>query len=348
MGKKMRLDRFLAEMGVGTRSQIKDMAKKGRIRVNGLVVKKPEEKVDPEEDTVTVDGAGVVYADMEYYMLNKPQGVVSATEDNVHRTVLDLLKGGTRRKDLFPVGRLDIDTEGLLLITNDGELAHRLLSPKSHVDKRYYARVAGTLPADAGRRFEEGITLSDGTPTLPGVLEILDERQPGSREEDGERSGERDGEAGQGIVRQKQEEAEQGNGGNTGPGDRTDRSMDTGAGHPRSPEEDREKNGEEVRETNREKDVETNREKDGKINREETRETNREEDGKANRETQVIVTIREGKFHQVKRMFEALGCKVVFLKRISMGSLVLDESLKPGEYRPLTAEEIDRLQKGES
>lgn len=169
-------------------------------------------------------------------MLNKPQGVVSATEDRKYPTVVGLIREALR-KDLFPVGRLDIDTEGLLLITNDGELAHNLLSPKKHVDKVYLAHVSGGLPEDAVKRFEEGIKLEDGTMTLPAELKIL-----------------------------------------------------KGAG----PEEDAQ---------------------------------------------EVLVTIREGKFHQIKRMFEALGCRVEYLKRISMGPLILDPNLEPGEYRPLTLQE---------
>ena len=213
----MRLDRFLAEMGYGTRTQVKDMVKKGRVRMNGEAVKDADRKVNPESDIVEVDRSRVAYARMEYYMLNKPQGAL--------------------RKDLFPVGRLDIDTEGLLLITNDGELAHNLLSPKKHVDKVYLAHVSGGLPEDAVKRFEEGIKLEDGTMTLPAELKIL-----------------------------------------------------KGAG----PEEDAQ---------------------------------------------EVLVTIREGKFHQIKRMFEALGCRVEYLKRISMGPLILDPNLEPGEYRPLTLQE---------
>lgn len=270
MGKMIRLDRFLTDMGLGTRSQIKDMAKRGRIQVNGVTVKKTEEKIDPKSDIVLCDGKKVAYARTEYYMLNKPQGTVSATEDNLHKTVLDLImnsppkvseagkfqadecsecsadrEGRPRRKDLFPVGRLDIDTEGLILITNDGELAHSLLSPRHHVDKQYFARVAGVLPEDAEERFGQGITLLDGTKLLPAKLEILEEAGGDKRE---------------------------------------------------------------------------------------------------NRELrEVILTIREGKFHQVKRMFEALGCRVVFLKRLSMGSLVLDENLRPGEYRPLSEREVEEL-----
>ena len=232
----MRLDRFLAEMGVGTRSEAKSMLRKGRILVNGQIEKSGDRKIDPEEDQVVADGKPVLFAAMEYYMLHKPQGVVSATEDRIHPTVVGLIHDA-KRKDLFPVGRLDIDTEGLLLITNDGELAHNLLSPKKHVYKVYLAHVSGGLPEDAVRRFEEGIKLEDGTMTLPAELKIL-----------------------------------------------------KGAG----PEEDAQ---------------------------------------------EVLVTIREGKFHQIKRMFEALGCRVEYLKRISMGPLMLDPELKPGEYRPLTPEE---------
>ena len=235
----MRLDRFLAEMGEGTRGQIRDMAKKGRIAVNGVPEKRTERKIDPESDRVTVDGRPVLYAEFEYYMLNKPQGVVSATEDRLHTTAVELITE-RKRGDLFPVGRLDIDTEGLMLITNDGELAHRLLSPRKHVDKRYLAVLEGELPKDAARRFSEGIVLEDGTKTLPADLVKAD----------------------------------------------------------------------------------------------------------AAADEAVIVTIREGKFHQVKRMFEALGCRVTYLKRLSMGSLKLDERLKPGEYRPLTEEELLDLRDG--
>lgn len=229
----MRLDKFLAEMGVGTRSQVKEMARKGRLRVNGETEKKPERKIRPGTDRVEADGRLIAYAAMEYYMLNKPQGVVSATEDGKYPTVTSLI-GSALRRDLFPVGRLDLDTEGLLLITNDGGLAHSLLSPKRHVDKVYYARIEGKLPKDAVRRMEEGLVLEDGTRTLPARLEI-----------------------------QKEDE--------------------------------------------------------------------------------ILLTIQEGKFHQVKRMFEALGARVVYLKRLSMGPLKLDAGLLPGQYRPLTGQELAAL-----
>ena len=237
MAGQMRLDKYLGEMGMGTRSQLKEAAKKGRILVNGEVEKKTERKIVPGNDVISFDGQPVSYVEMEYYMLNKPQGVVSATEDKRHQTVVELV-GDRKRDDLFPVGRLDIDTEGLLLITNDGDLAHRLLSPKRHVDKVYFARIEGELPADAGERLAQGITLTDGTPTLPARMEI--QKQDGG-------------------------------------------------------------------------------------------------------ESEILLTIHEGKFHQVKRMFEALGCQVVYLKRMSMGPLVLDGELQPGEYRALSEEELEAL-----
>ena len=236
MGKPIRLDKFLVEMNKGSRSQIKEAAKKGRIQVNGQVEKKTERKVDPAAERVLFDGLPVMYQEFEYYMLNKPQGVVSATQDNLHRTVIDLLPA-EKRGDLFPVGRLDIDTEGLLLITNDGDLAHRLLSPKKHVDKQYYAKVDGVLPADSIARMAEGLVLTDveGTKVKPAKLEIL------------------------------------------------------------------------------EKETDNN---------------------------EILLTIQEGKFHQVKRMFEALGCHVTYLKRLSMGALQLDQALAVGEFRKLTEEEV--------
>ena len=236
MAGMIRLDKFLAEMKKGTRSQVKEAVRKGRVTVDGAVCRSSDFKFDPEVSGVCMDGEPVSYARMEYFMLNKPQGVVSATTDSRYPTVVGLI-GDALRKDLFPVGRLDVDTEGLLIITNDGEMAHNLLSPKKHVDKVYLAHVSGGLPEDAVKRFEEGIKLEDGTMTLPAELKIL-----------------------------------------------------KGAG----PEENAQ---------------------------------------------EVLVTIREGKFHQIKRMFEALGCRVEYLKRISMGPLILDPNLEPGEYRPLTLQE---------
>lgn len=234
-----RLDKFLVEMSVASRSTIKDMAKKGRIAVNGNIVKATDLKIDEDVDTVSVDGQVIAFSNTEYFMLNKPAGVITATLDKKAKTVLDLIDERTRN-DLFPVGRLDKDTEGLLLITNDGDLAHRLLAPKKHVDKVYYADIDGIVTDEHVRRFAEGLTLLDGTPVMPGELTVLE----------------------------------------------TDTNADT---------------------------------------------------------SKIQLTIHEGKFHQVKRMFEAVGCSVTYLKRLSMGSLMLDEALKPGEYRRLTDEEINML-----
>ena len=269
MGKMMRLDKFLVEMNKGTRSQIKEAAKKGRIQVNGVVEKKTEVKIDPETDQIRFDNGPVNYRAMEYIMLYKPQGVVSATEDRKHRTVIDLLDGDNR-SDLFPVGRLDIDTEGLLLLTNDGDLTHRLLAPNKHVDKQYYAKVSGNLPEDSVKRVAAGMELEDGTPVKPAVLEIL------------------------GTIPSEFPEAE--------PGEAVEKSAE---------ESDAEELSVAVDPTAP--------------------------------WTEVILTIQEGKFHQVKRMFEVLGCHVEYLKRLSMGSLKLDETLQPGEYRSLTKEELAAL-----
>lgn len=233
---KLRLDKYLADMGIGTRTEVKKAITKGRVRVNEETVKRPEIKIDTEKDHVFYQGQMVAYAEYEYYMLNKPAGVVSATEDKNDSTVLDLIDE-KQRKDLFPVGRLDKDTEGLLLITNDGELAHQLLSPKKHVDKVYFARIDGKVTEEDVRRFAEGLEIGEEKPTLPAYLEIL-----------------------------KREEI-----------------------------------------------------------------------------SEIRLTIREGKFHQVKRMFHAVGKEVIYLKRLQIGSLVLDPRLALGEYRELTGQELEAL-----
>lgn len=232
---KIRLDKCLADMGLGTRSEVKKLLKTKQVTVNGETVTKPELKVDPDTDEILSSGEKVAYEDFEYYMLNKPQGVVSATEDNRDKTVLDCIPS-RKRKDLFPVGRLDKDTEGLLLITNDGDLAHRLLSPKKHVDKTYFVRLRDELTEEDCKKLCEGVDIGEKNPTLPAV-----------------------------VTKTKEESR------------------------------------------------------------------------------QCCITIREGKFHQVKRMFAAVDNEVVYLKRLSMGSLILDETLQPGQYRKLSEEEIERL-----
>lgn len=232
----MRLDKFLAGAGAGTRSEVKKLIRAGLVTVNGKPAKEPEQKISPETDAVCLRGETVAYAAFEYYLFHKPAGCVSATEDKLHRTVLDYLTD-TVRSDLFPVGRLDIDTEGLLLLTNDGALAHELLSPAKHVDKTYYAKVSGNVTAEDVNLFEKGVDIGEKKPTKPAALEIL----------------------------------------------------------------------------------------------------------KTGEESEVLLTVCEGKFHQVKRMFEAVGKRVVYLKRISMGPLRLPEDLPAGAYRPLTAEELAAL-----
>ena len=232
----IRLDKFLADMSIGTRTEVKKLIRQGKVAVDGLTVKSPDVKIDIDRQSVTCNGITVTYETYEYYMLNKPAGVISATSDVKDKTVLDLIDS-KKRKDLFPVGRLDKDTEGLLLITNDGELAHCLLSPKKHVDKLYFAKVEGVVTSEDIEIFAKGLDIGDGDYTKPAKLEIL----------------------------------------------------------------------------------------------------------KSNEISEVKLTIQEGKFHQVKRMFEAVGKKVIYLKRLSMGKLYLDESLALGEYRPLTKKELEDL-----
>ncbi len=230
---QIRLDKYLADMGLGTRSQVKDIIKKGKININGVVVKDSNRKLDTEVEQVYMDGNPIFYEEFEYYMLHKPAGVISASSDKKAKTVIDLITD-RKRDDLFPVGRLDKDTEGLLLITNDGELCHNLLSPKKHVDKVYYVELDKELSDEAAREVCEGVYIEEGVKSLPARLERL--------------------------------------------------SAD-----------------------------------------------------------KVNLTIHEGKFHQVKKMFHAVGCEVTYLKRLSMGSLKLDEGLEKGQYRKLTAEELTAL-----
>lgn len=236
---QLRLDKYLCDMQAGTRSAVKDMIKKKRVSVNGNIVIRPEEKVNIDTDIVCIDNQEIGYSDYEYYMLNKPQGVISATSDSNDRTVIDLITD-RKRKDLFPVGRLDKDTEGLLIITNDGELAHRLLSPKHHVDKVYEATVKGIIPYSCVEQFAKGLYVDKDFTAMPAKLDILS----------------------------------------------YDNDSDT---------------------------------------------------------THINITIKEGKYHQIKRMFTAVGSEVLYLKRLSMGKLMLDETLKTGEYRALTESEISIL-----
>ena len=170
----MRLDKFLCDNNIGTRSQVKEYIKKGQVTVNDQIIKKPETKVNEETDTVVCQGQPIHYRKYVYYMLNKPEGVVSATNDNTAPTVVSLLTV-PEQKDLFPVGRLDKDTTGLLLLTNDGALAHDLLSPKKHVDKTYLVKPEKPLSAEDIHRLESGLEIGDDKPTAPAKAVLTED-----------------------------------------------------------------------------------------------------------------------------------------------------------------------------
>lgn len=229
----MRLDKFLVSMEIGSRSQVKALIKKGLVTLNDAVCKDAEQKIDENTDKITCMGKELTYAKYRYYILHKPQGVVTATQDNHDKTVMDLINE-ERKKDLFPVGRLDKDTEGLLLITNDGELAHALLTPKKHVDKTYFVRCRDAVSNSDIESLEQGVDIGDEKKTMPAKVSRINEKE-------------------------------------------------------------------------------------------------------------IRLTIQEGRFHQVKRMLQALGNEVVYLRRESFGSLQLEEALKPGMYRALTETEIAEL-----
>ncbi|EOV9527911.1 pseudouridine synthase [Bacillus cytotoxicus] len=233
----MRLDKLLANMGYGSRKEVKKLLKDGVVKIDGKPVKDAKFHVNIEKQEVTIYGEVVEYKEFVYLMMHKPQGVISATEDDHHETVVDLLEFEDAIFNPFPVGRLDIDTEGLLLLTNDGKLTHQLLSPKKHVPKKYYAHIEGVVTEKDVEDFAKGVVLDDGYETKPGELTIL--------------------------------------------------------------------NSDDI--------------------------------------SEIELVITEGKFHQVKRMFEAVGKKVVYLKRVEMGPLTLDEELELGQYRELTDEEVEML-----
>lgn len=242
MAKKLRIDKILSNLGYGSRAEIKRDCKHGVIEVNGKIISNPGTQVDPENDEILYSGERVEYREYIYIMMNKPEGYISATFDKRDPIVLDLIDDPSYLAfEPFPVGRLDKDTEGLLVLTNDGKLSHRVLSPKKHVPKTYYAKVEGVVSDEDIKSFEEGVVLDDGYKTMPSQLKIL----------------------------------------------------------------------------------------------------------KSDELSEIELTIHEGKFHQVKRMFESVGKKVVYLKRLSMGKLKLDESLGLGEYRELTDEEVKLIEKRE-
>lgn len=235
--KKMRLDRFLSNAGIGSRKEVKSLIKGQRVLVDNNIINDPGYIIDPDKAKVMVDNQPIIYKKFYYLMLNKPAGVISATRDSLHQTVVDLLPSQYQHIKLFPVGRLDKDTEGLLVLTNDGQLAHRVLSPKNKVPKTYYAVIEGKVTKEDVDAFQRGIKLDEDVTALPAQLSIL-------------------------------------------------KSCD---------------------------------------------------------ESEVHITIFEGKYHQVKRMFEAVGKKVIYLKRLRMGNLYLDEKLAPGQVRELSKHEIELL-----
>ena len=236
----MRLDKFLANSGIGTRKEVKIILKKGKIKVNEKIVKDAKMQVDEIKDDVKIEGEKITYKPFVYIMMNKPSGVISATEDGKHKTVIDLLCEKYKNYKVFPVGRLDIDTEGLLLLTNDGVLAHNLLSPKKHVDKKYYVELKEPLTIEKKKILENGIKLEENFVTKKAKIEIID----------------------------------------------------------------------------KDEDIEVN---------------------------SVFITISEGKFHQVKRIFKFVENEVLYLKRVKMGKLLLPEDLKLGEYRELSEEEMNLI-----
>ena len=236
-----RLDKLLAATGRWSRKEARVLIRAGRTQVDGTAVLSPEAKVDPDAAAITVDGEPLDCRRFTWIMLNKPAGYLSATEDGRGPVVLDLLPPDLRRRGLFPVGRLDKDTEGLLLLTNDGALAHALLSPRRHVDKVYYARVSGLLTEEDCIAFAEGLVLEDGFHCLPARLDLLPPEKAG--------------------------------------------------------------------------------------------------------EGRALVTVREGKFHQVRRMLAQRGKPVRYLERVRMGNLPLDLSLRRGNFRFLTEKELEELRK---
>lgn len=258
----MRLDKFLVEMNIGSRSEVKQLLKRNTVQVNGAIIKKPETPIDIEKDIITFQNQTLQYEKYVYYMLHKPLGVVSATEDNLDKTVVSLLEA-ENRNNLFPVGRLDKDTEGLLILTNDGAFAHNMLSPKKHVAKTYFVILDKPITKEEIQSFQEGLDIKDEKKTLPAILreatnlEITTELLSASFKTD--------------------------------TGSRSENVDFTHAAY---------------------------------------------------------ITITEGRFHQVKRMFATFHQTVLYLKRVSMGNLYLDNNLQPGQYKKLTLDELKKCGNG--
>ena len=316
----MRLDKFLADMGVGSRSDLKKAIRKSLVTVNGAVEKDPGAQVSAE-DHICFDGAEIRYAEQQYYMLHKPAGVLSASEDRRQTTVVDLINLNDElvRKDLFPVGRLDKDTEGLLIITNDGPLAHQLLVPKHHIDKTYYAIVTGTITEDDQRAFTRGIRYDEKLTALPATLRVLS-------------TGKTVADLRRGLGFPENVSA-------FVPSDE----VNAADGQPAFTRSDASHMLAEMRITDpTARLLRTRLAGPAFIGAEEPADIT--EDSLV---SEVEITIQEGKFHQIKKMVKALsgGKEILYLRRISMGALRLDPNLAPGEFRQLSDAEIKILKK---
>lgn len=320
--KSIRIDKYLADLQVGTRSQVKQLLKKGLVTVNGTTISKPDIKVDPAVDRVFFNGKPLSYEREVYYMLHKPAGVVSATRDNHDQTVVDLIAAEDRRDDLFPVGRLDKDTTGLLLLTNDGALSHRLLSPRHHVDKTYLVKTDSAVTQAMVASFKEGLDIGDEKPTLPAILETKDSCPDLLLTQVSRWMADH-------LLSARKEVQDKEN--RKGQADEDVEALADENGKVFADE-----NGEALGDEDREVLVDSD-----EINLECWSMVAKEE---INLECWSMVTIQEGRFHQIKRMFHAVGTEVVILKRLRMGSLILDSELQPGAYRALTTEEIQQLQ----
>ena len=324
----MRLDKFLADMGVGSRSDLKKAIRKSLVTVNGTVEKDPGAQVSAE-DHICFDGAEIRYAEQQYYMLHKPAGVLSASEDRRQTTVVDLINLNDElvRKDLFPVGRLDKDTEGLLIITNDGPLAHQLLVPKHHIDKTYYAIVTGTITEDDQRAFTRGIRYDEKLTALPATLRVLS--------------------TGKTVADLRSELGFPESVSAFVPLDE----VNAADGQPAFTRSDASHMLAEMRITDpTARLLRTRLAGPAFIGAEEPAFIGAEEPADITDDSlvsEVEITIQEGKFHQIKKMVKALpgGKEILYLRRISMGALRLDPNLAPGEFRKLSEDEIKILKK---
>lgn len=318
----MRLDRFLSEESDYTRSQIKKLIRQGQVQVNGDSKVTPDRKVDPEKDRIQIQGRSVRATGMVCLLINKPQGVVSATEDRRARTVLDLIDQPYAGK-LFPVGRLDKDTEGLLLLTNDGDLAHCLLSPRKHVYKVYFALVEGEVVREDEDAFLQGLEIGEKAPTLPAVMRRLSV--------DGDFLWRMESRAEKSLPCPDRQRPETG-------------AVKAAASAGSSLTDARGRGREIGLAGSRIGDEETLRLLPGRMKEICLHSLTLGDYARGGPGQSICaVAVREGKFHQIKRMYEAVGKKVVYLKRIAMGPLILDGGMETGSYRRLTQEEIAAL-----